>query len=67
MPNYVNGEDVPLGLGMALAQDADAMAYFASLTKEERRKVIERTHGIGSKEEMRSYVSSLGKNGNVTG
>ena len=67
MPNYVNGDDVPLGLGMALAQNADAMTYFASLSKEERRKVIDGTHSIKSKQEMQSYVTSLAKNGSVTG
>ena len=61
------GGDVPLGLGMALAQNANAMTYFASLSKEERRKIIDHTHSIKSRDEMQSYVSSLGKNGGTTG
>ncbi|MCD8088243.1 MAG: hypothetical protein LUE22_06625 [Oscillospiraceae bacterium] len=57
--NYVNGEGVPLGFGMALAQNPDAMDVFAGLTEAQRRQVVEKTGRIHSKEEMRSYVDSL--------
>ena len=61
--NFLNGTDMPLGLGMALAQNLEAMNYFASLPKEEQKSVIEHTHSISSKREMREYVSSLGGQG----
>lgn len=59
MENYVNGPEMPLGLGMALAQNLNAMERFASLPKDEQRRIIAHTHSIGSKEEMQSFVQSL--------
>lgn len=50
---------LPMGLGMALAQNPEAMNRFAALSEEEKRQVIQHTHEIGSKKEMRSYVDSL--------
>ena len=57
--NLTNGPDIPMGLGMALAQNTDAMAYFSNLSPEKQREIISATHGISSKEEMRSFVDSL--------
>lgn len=56
--NLTNGE-VPMGLGMALAQNTEAMAYFAGLSKEQQQAIIDGTHSIHSKEEMRAYVERL--------
>ncbi|MCL2077291.1 MAG: hypothetical protein FWH08_02675 [Oscillospiraceae bacterium] len=52
---------IPLGLGMALAQNSDALSHFAGLSKQQRQQIIDRTHGIGSKKEMRSFVDNLSK------
>ena len=57
--NFINGIGIPLGLGMALAQNNRAMAVFSGLNEDERRGVIDRTHNIGSTEEMREFVDSL--------
>ncbi len=57
--NFVNGEEIPLGFGMALAQNPEAMDVFSSLTQQQRRQVLDKTRNIRSKEEMRSYVDSL--------
>ena len=57
--NFAEGPEIPMGLGMALAQNLDAMNRFASLSEEKRRAVIAHTHEIRSKEEMRAYVDSL--------
>ncbi len=51
--------DLPMGLGMALVQDVDSMAYFSSLSPDEQRAVIDQTHAIHSKSEMQSFVRSL--------
>ena len=59
MTNYVNGPEIPMGLGMALAENLNAMEYFASLSPAQQQAVIERTHQIRSKQEMRSCVQSL--------
>lgn len=59
MKNYVNGSGVPMGLGMALAQNTVAMKAFASLPETEQAKIIEHTHTIRSKGEMQAYVQSF--------
>lgn len=51
--------DIPLGFGMALAQDMGAMQYFASLDRERQDKIIAKTKTITSKSEMKSFVNSL--------
>ena len=56
MANFVNGAGMPMGLGMALAEDLDAMNYFSSLSPEQQHRVMEHTHDIHSKEEMQAYV-----------
>lgn len=53
--------DLPMGFGMALAQDLTAMDRFARLSPDEQRDLIDQTHRITSKTEMRSFVSSLGQ------
>lgn len=57
--NYVDGQGIPLGFGMALAQNSEAMNYFASLNEQSKQDVINNCHGVQSKSEMRQYVSSL--------
>lgn len=58
--NLTNG-DVPMGLGMALAQNLDAMAFFSGMTKEQQQSVINATQNIQSKQEMQGFVQSLSK------
>ncbi len=59
MANYVDGPGIPLGLGMALAQNQEAMNRFATMTHADQQAFIARTHLAQSKEEMRSLVQSL--------
>lgn len=59
MNNYVDNPEMPLGLGIALAQNITAMNYFASLPKSKQQEVIDGTHKIQSKQEMRQYVQDL--------
>ena len=58
--NNVLGPDVPMGLGMALAKDLEAMSYFSSLSPAQQQAIIDRTHSIQSKQEMQQFVHSLG-------
>lgn len=57
--NFVFGDDVPLGLGMALAKNPEALEYFNNMTGDQRKAIIAGTHSIKSKEEMRQYVNTL--------
>ncbi len=50
---------VPLGLGYALAENAEALKHFAGLSEQRRREVIEQTRSISSKAEMRQFVERL--------
>lgn len=59
----INGIEVPMGFNMALARNAAAMDFFATLPDDEKRSIIAGTTSIGSKEEMQSYVSNMLKRG----
>lgn len=48
--------DLPLGIGMALAQDTGAMEMFAALSEAEKQSVIDGARTLGSKAEMRAYL-----------
>lgn len=50
--------DLPMGFGMALAQNEPAMKKFESLS-EEKQDVIRRAHNVASKNEMRALVNGL--------
>lgn len=51
--------ELPLGFGMALAQNEGAMSRFEQLSESEKAAVIEKCHQIRSKGEMQNLVNSL--------
>ena len=55
--------ELPLGFGMALAQNEAAMHRFESLTEAEKQSVLQQVHGVRSKAEMQRLVSGLGPSG----
>lgn len=55
----MNKNDLPLGFGMALAQNETAMQQFEALTGKQKEAVINKTKKINSKKEMKSFVNSL--------
>lgn len=57
--NFLISGDVPLGFGMALAQNLDAMQYFGKMTKQQQQNVIDKTKSIKSKKEMKSFVDGI--------
>ncbi len=50
---------MPVGLGMELAQRPEAMEKFASLSEAEKMEIINGTHSVSSKSEMRQYVEKI--------
>lgn len=54
-------QELPLGLGMALAQIPGALEAFGSMPESQKAQVIAHTHQITSKQEMHEYVSGLTK------
>ena len=60
MNNHLLSGNIPVGFGMALAQNPQAMSRFALMNESEQQRVIDGTHQIHSRQEMHAYVRSLG-------
>lgn len=50
---------IPVGFGLALAQNEEAMNAFAMMTKEQKQAIWEQARQARSKQEMRQIVSSI--------
>lgn len=50
---------VPIGFGMALAQNAKAVNAYAMMTKEEKNAILAKAHNAKSSEEMAQIVSAI--------
>ena len=55
----MKSNELPLGFGMALAQNENAMKKFESLTEREKQSVLEQAHHVNSKREMRQLVAGI--------
>lgn len=51
--------ELPLGFGMALAQNEEAMKRFERMSEAEKKRFIEQTHKVNSKQEMQNLVNGL--------
>lgn len=51
--------ELPLGFGMALAQNEHAMTNFEALSEAQKQALVQKTHKVKSKQEMRALVNSL--------
>ncbi len=60
IPSVVDGNDIPLGMGMAFAEDLSALTKFVSLSHAEQQKMIERAHNVNTQEEMRELIKGIG-------
>ena len=50
---------VPLGFGMALARNFNAMNAYSAMTDEQKKAVLDRAHKARSEQEMSQIVNSL--------
>lgn len=50
---------VPIGFGMELAQNEEAMARYAGLSRQQKQSILDRAHHARSEEEMRRIVSGI--------
>ena len=57
--------DLPMGFGMALARNPEALTRFAQLPPEAKKRVVDGTHAIRSKQEMAAYVNRVGAEGGL--
>ena len=55
-------DEIPLGFGMALAQNLEAMNHFSTLSEDKKQKVVDRASHAASKQEMHSIVNQLADN-----
>lgn len=51
--------EMPIGFGMALAMNPEAMQKFASLPENKKQEIIRGTHSVSSKAEMKQYVEDI--------
>lgn len=54
---------VPLGFGMALARNFNAMNAYSAMTDDQKKAVLERAHNARSEKEMSQIVDSLVRGG----
>ena len=50
---------LPLGFGMALAQDEPAMKRFETMTESQKESVLQQAHLVSSRREMQQLISRL--------
>lgn len=50
---------LPIGLGLAFANNRAAMDRFADMTDDEKKEFVERSRGVLSRKEMDRLVDSL--------
>lgn len=55
----MNNIEMPVGLGMALAMNPEAMERFSSLSEHQKQQVINGTHAVKSRREMQQYVQNI--------
>lgn len=52
---------VPIGFGMALAQNYDAMAAYAALPDDQKQAILNKAHNARSETEMHQIVNGIVK------
>ncbi len=52
---------VPIGFGMALAQNEKAVNAYAMMTKEQKQDILRKAHAARSQREMHKIVSDIAK------
>ena len=53
---------IPLGFGMALTRNFNAMNAYSAMTDDQKKAVLERAHNAHSEKEMSEIVNSLVRN-----
>lgn len=57
--NSAFDDGIPMGFGMALAQNTAALQAFSALSKNRQQAFIDGAHHVSSKQEMRNYVNEI--------
>ena len=59
--NIGQGGDMPIGFGLSLAANTKAMEAFSNRRDARKTAAVEKSRTMKSREEMESYVNSLGE------
>lgn len=59
--NIGQGGDMPIGFGLSLAADANAMEAFSKMSDTEKEAVVEKSRHMQSRADMEQFVSGLSK------
>ena len=51
--------EVPIGFGMALAQNEEAVNAYAMMTKQQKNDILRRAYNARSEQEMHRIVSEI--------
>lgn len=57
--NLLGNHELPIGFGMELAKNSQAMNTFSSMPENKRNEIIETAKNLKSKHEMEQYVSNM--------
>lgn len=57
--SFLNDDAIPLGFGMALAQNLNAKDKFSQMNESEKEEFLNRARDAKSKKDMSSLVSEL--------
>lgn len=55
--------EIPVGFGMSLAMNGDAMSKFSELNADEQKNLINRAKNVKSKQEMTGLTDDIKSNG----
>ena len=50
---------IPIGFGMALAQNTAAINHYAHMTESQKQDILNKAHNVRSEKEMHDLVASL--------
>ena len=53
---------VPIGFGMALAMNPNALNAYSAMTEEQKQAILSKAHNAQSEKEMHQIVNSLTEN-----
>lgn len=55
--NY--SEELPIGFGLSLAMNENAMQKFSGMTEQEKKAVVEKSKDVSSRREMEQLVNEV--------
>ncbi len=59
MKDFRQQDGMPLGFGMALAQNSRALERFSALPEQEKKNIVNGAREVTSRREMRAYVNAI--------